>query len=298
MSIKASTLDEVEVIPTGLFVDKLIGVGGIPKGHIVELFGDPGVGKSSLALQMVGAAQKIGQRCLWVDNEFYFTPRYATELGVDNSKLDLIQEGIAEAALEEVVDEVEKGKVDLVVLDSIGGLRTRAESEKTFEERTIGAQANLVAKFCRKIVPLLSMKKVAFIVINHSFVDIMSGKIQTSGGKKLGYHKAVSIRLKVNPTLALKSGEKQVGKVVEAQVWGKNRLAATEGLKVSANFLFGKGFSATADLFQDAIDKGIITKEGQSFFFAGEKLGRGMNAAREAFEKNSELQAQIKEKFL
>lgn len=293
MLTKASDLDEVGVIPTHLFIDKLMGVGGIARGHITEIFGDPGIGKSSLCLQIVAAAQKQGAKCLWTDIEYYFTPRYAKELGVDNEKLLLIREQYAEAALAEVEDIIEKSKADLVIIDSIGGLTPRAEIEKGVDGKTIGAQASLVARFCRRVVPLLSMNKIALIVINHSFVDIMSGKIMTSGGKKLGYHKAVSIRLKAKTGVVLKQGDRQVGKVIEAQVWGKNRLAATEGMKTDANFLFGKGFSASADLFQQAVEAGIITKEGQSFVFRSEKLGRGAQAARDAFDNNKELQQQV-----
>lgn len=297
MLTKASDLDDIQAIPTGLFIDKLTGVNGIAIGHITEIFGDPGIGKSSLCLQIAASAQKRRLRCLWVDIEWGFTPRYAKELGVDNDELLLIREQFAEAALTEVEEAIEKKKVDLVVLDSIGGLTPRAEIEKGMDGKTIGGQAGLVAKFCRKIVPLIAMNKVALIVINHSFVDIMSGKIQTSGGKKLGYHKAVSVRLKAKTGVVLKQGDRQVGKVIEAQVWGKNRLAATEGMKLDANFLFGKGFSASADLFQQAVDAGIITKEGQSFIFRSEKLGRGAQAARDAFDNNKELQATV-EKLL
>jgi len=293
MITKASELDEIKVIKTGLFVDKLTGVGGIARGHITEIFGDPGIGKSSLCLQIVASAQKQGINCLWADVEWGYTPRYANELGVDNTKLFLIREQYAEASLAEVEETIEKGKVELVVIDSIGGLTPRAEIEKGIDGKTIGAQAGLVSRFCRKIVPLLAMKNIALIVINHSFVDIMSGKIQTSGGKKLGYHKAVSIRLKSKTGVVLKQGDRQVGKVIESQVWGKNRLAATEGMKLDANFVFGKGFSASADLFQLAVDKGVITKEGQSFVFRGEKLGRGAQAARDAFDNNKELQATV-----
>jgi recombination protein RecA len=295
MLTKASELDDITVIPTGLFIDKLTGVGGIARGHITEVFGDPGIGKSSLCLQIVGAAQKRGNTCVWADVEWGYTPRYAKELGVKNEDLYLIRDQYAEASLQEVEELIEKGNIDLIVIDSIGGLTPRAEQEKGIDAKTIGAQAGLVARFCRKVVPLLAMNNVALVVINHSFVDIMSGKIQTSGGKKLGYHKAVSIRLKQKTGVVLKSGDRQVGKVVVAQVWGKNRLAATEGMELDAQFIFGQGFSSTADLFQDAVDKGVITKEGQSFVFRSEKIGRGANAAREAVMASPELQAQIKE---
>lgn len=290
----ASSIGDVEVIPTGLFVDKLSGIGGIPRGVITEIFGDESIGKSSFCLQMIASAQKAGLKCLFADVEWSYDIRYATSLGVDNDKLGLIRERFAENTLDAIEEAVESGKWDLVVLDSVGGILPRSEAEKETGGKTIGGQAGLVAKFCRKIVPLLRIHNVALVVINHSFTDIMTGKLMTSGGKKLQYHKSLSLRFKMKygPNI-IKQGDRKVGKVVVGEV-RKNKLAATEGLELEGQLIFGTGFSAVADLLGDAIDKGVITKKGNTFFFGEEKLGIGLSKVRKLIEDNSSLQEQIK----
>jgi len=180
-----------------------------------------------------------------------------------------------------------------VVLDSIGGILPRSEAEKESGGKTIGGQAGLVAKFCRKIVPLLKIHNVALVVINHSFVDIMSGKILTSGGKKLSYHKSISIRLKQKFGVTLKQGDRKVGKVVVGEV-KKNKEAATEGMELDGQLIFGTGFSAAADLLGDAIDKGIVTKRGNTFYFGDEKLAIGLGKVRKMIESDELLAEKIK----
>lgn len=290
----ADSVEAIDAISSGLFLDKLSGIGGIPRGLITEIFGDEGIGKSSVCLQLVAAAQKQGLRCLWADVEWSYDPNYALLLGVDNSKLGLIRERFAETTLDAIEEAVESGKWDLVVLDSIGGILPRAEAEKGVEGKVIGGQAGLIAKFCRKVVPSLSLSNTALIVINHSFTDIMSQKLLTSGGKKLAYHKSLSIRLKSKyGGNVLKSGDRKVGKVVIGEV-RKNKVGATEGLEVEAQLFFGQGFSASADLMGDAIEKGVITKKGNTYFFGSEKLGIGMGKVRQAIEADAVLSEKIK----
>lgn len=287
-----SKYNTVTGIATGLGVDRITGIGGIPVGRITEVFGEAGVGKSTLCLQLVANAQKQGKRCLWADVEWSYETRYAEQLGVDNKKLGLLQERLAEDVLDAIEDALEHGKYDLIILDSIGGLLPRAAAEKTAGEKTIGGQAGLVATFCRKIVPLLVIKEVALVVINHSYTDIMSGKLMTSGGEKLRYHKSLSIRLKPKMGVVLKSGEDKVGKVIIAEI-KKNKVGATEGQTCDMQLLFGTGFSASADILQDALDKGIIEKKGASFYLNGEKIAYGMPAMRKLME--GDLAAKLKE---
>lgn len=290
----ADSIEDFDAISTGLFVDKLTGVGGIPRGVITELFGDEGIGKSSLCLQIVAAAQNGGLRCLWADVEWSYSARYAESLGVDNSKLGLIRERFAETTLDALEEAIESGKWDLVVLDAVGGILPRAEAEKSAEGKTIGSQAKLMANFCRKIVPLLSINNVALIAINHQFTDIMSGKLMTSGGKKFQYHKALSIRLKAKfGSGGLKQGDKRVGKVVVGEV-RKNKVGGTEGMELEGQFIFGQGFSASADLLADAIERGAITKKGNTYYFGTEKLGIGLSKVRQAIEVDAVLSEKIK----
>lgn len=292
--IYADSLEEVDVIKTGLFFDKLTGVKGIPRGVITEIFGDESIGKSSFCLQMVAAAQKDGKRCLFADVEWSYSASYAKALGVDNTKLGVLRERFAETTLDALEEEVESGNWDLIVLDSVGGILPRAEAEKDSSGRTIGGQAGLIAKFCRKIVPLLKIHNVALVVINHSFTDIMTGKLMTSGGKKLSYHKSLSVRFKMKyGANIIKQGDKKVGKVVIGEV-RKNKLAATEGMELEGQLIFGTGFSAVADLLGDAIDEGVITKTGNTYWFGKEKLGIGLGKTRVALEEDKELAKNVK----
>lgn len=278
----ASSLSHVDVIRTDTFLDRLSGIGGIPRGRITEIYGDPSVGKTSVCLQAIATAQKNGLKCLFADIEFSYETRYAESLGVNNKKLGLIQEQHAEAALDEIQKAVESGEWDLIVLDSIGGLLPRAESEKAAGEKVIGGQASLVAAFCRKIVPLLSLRNCALVVLNHSFTDIMSGAIKTSGGAKLGFHKSLSIRLRAKTGVVLKSGEKVIGKVVIAET-KKNKLASTEGMVLEVQMIFGESFSAGADLMNEAIER-LFERRGNTFYYEQEKLGM-ISAVRELFKQ-------------
>lgn len=295
MSIQyANSIEDVDSIPSGLFVDKLTGIGGFPRGVITEIFGDEGIGKSSICLQLVANAQRMGLKCLWADVEWSYSPLYASSLGVDNSKLGIIRERFAEATLDQLEEAAESGKWDLIILDSIGGILPRAEAEKGAEGKTIGGQAGLIAKFCRKVVPSLAVNKVALVVINHAFIDIMSGKLLTSGGKKLAYHKSLSIRFKGKNGVSLKQGDRKVGKVVVGEV-RKNKMAATEGLELDGQLIFGTGFSASADLLGDAIDRGIIVKRGVTYYLGETKLGVGLGRVRKMLEDDESLTVKVKE---
>lgn len=278
----ADELENIETLPTGTFLDKMIS--GLPKGKIIEIWGDESVGKSTLCLQIIANAQKNGLKCLWADVEYSYEANYAKALGVDNAKLAIIREPEAEAVLNQL--EESAAKFDLIVLDSIGGLTPRAEIEKEAGEKTIGGQAGLVARFCRKIVPTLATEGTTLIVINHSFIDIMSGRILTSGGKKLQYHKSLSIRLKVNSKLAIKSGERKVGKVIIASI-AKDKCFGKEGAEVDGQLIFGTGFSASADRFKELLTAGEITKTGNTYHYQGKVLGVGRLKAQDALKAAS-----------
>lgn len=266
----ASELENVEFISTGLFTDKI--TNGVPRGKIMEVWGDASVGKSTLCLQIIASAQKQGLTCLWADVEYSYETSYAKELGTDNSTLGIIRERDAETILDSIESAIADDKLDLVIIDSIGGLTPRAEIEKGADGKVIGGQAGLVARFCRKVVPLLAIRNIALIVINHSFVDIMSSKVMTSGGRKLDYHKSLSIRLKAKSGVVIKQGEKTIGKVITAIVT-KDKVRGQEKSEVDGQLLFGQGFSITADLLDEALRKGIIERRGNTFFMGNEKLG-------------------------
>lgn len=283
MKASQASYFQYKVIPTGYAsLDKILGVGGIPLKKLTEISGVYSVGKSTLGLSIVSAAQKEGLDTLWVDAEYSFDLNYARTLGVDVDELDLIAERFAEGTLDATEEWISSHKNSLVVLDSIGGLLPRAEAEKDANGKVIGGQAKLIATFCRKIIPLLSINNVGLVVLNHQFTDIMTGKLKTSGGQKLEYHKSLWILLrKVNKRVM--SGDKQVGDIIEVEV-RKNKLAGTLKQTTELTLIYGEGFMKGADLMQEALDKGIIEKKGNSYFFQSEKLCTGLPKLRELFK--------------
>lgn len=283
MKASESPYNKINWLSTGFQgLDKILG-GGIPQRKITELSGYFSVGKSTLALQIVSQAQKAGMPCLWADSEFSFGQDYAEVMGVDCDELDLLQERYAEDALDLIEEWLENHKGGLVVLDSVGGLLVRQEAEKDASGKTIGGQAKAIATFCRKIVPILAVNNNALIVLNHQFTDIMTGKIKTSGGAKLEYAKSIWLALRVANKKRIMQGDTQVGVVIEAEI-RKNKLAGTFKQKCELQMLFGQGFSQEADLLQQLLDSGEVTKRGNTYFLGETKLGVGLQKAREALK--------------
>lgn len=272
---RASSTAKITSISTGLSqLDKITGISGIPVGRITEISGKWSAGKTTLALQNVVEAQRVGKECYWLDTEFSWDNGYAEAVGVDTDLLFLIQSPTAEEGLDTLLEVAKEEKDTLMVIDSVGGLHPRDEAEKTSGERTIGAQAGLIARFCRKIVPHLALRNHALVVLNHEYLEIgaLRPTIKTSGGEKLSYHKSLWIRL--NRTgMNVKVGEKIVGYKATAEI-RKNKVAPTERQSCELEMSYGEGFLASANLFEEALAKGIITRVGNTHFFAGEtKLG-------------------------
>jgi recombination protein RecA len=280
-----SEFAQIDWIPTGLSsLDKILG-GGIPTKRITEISGPFSVGKTTLALMAMTRAQQEKYKTLWCDFEWSWEHDYPKSLGVDLKKTMLIQERYAETAIDDIEAWAEKNKDGLIVVDAIGAMLPRAEAEKGSDGKTIGGQAGLVAKFCRKVTPLLVQNNIAMIVLNHEFTDIMSGRIMTSGGKKLEHAKAIWLKLrKVSKNVM--QGDQKVGEIIEAEV-RKNKLAPTMRQTAELTLLFGKGFSAEADLFNELLASGEIRKEGQKYFRNGVTMGRGINQAREWLKNNA-----------
>lgn len=282
---KASEISTSEYIDTGLpQLNKILG-GGIPLKRITEISGQWSSGKTSLALQVISNAQKLGYECIFFDAEWAWENLYAKKLAVDTDKLGLIQTRAAEDGLDILLEYLEGDKVKkippgrdtLFVIDAVGALHPRDEAEKDAGSRTIGSQSALVARFCRKVVPMLWMNNCALIVLNHEYTPIemqMPGRppqVKTSGGKKLEYHKSVWLRLS-RIGMNLKVGEKFVGFKVKAEV-KKNKLADTEKQFAEMEFFYNRGFNPTSDLKEDALEAGVLVREGNTFFAFGEKIG-------------------------
>lgn len=278
---------EYDVIPTGLKLDGAIGVGGIPTRKIVEVYGPYSVGKTTLALQLIAAAQLEGRKCLWADIEFAWDDKYASALGVNLTTVGLIQEQVAEDALDDILDFAAKQKNALIVIDAVGALHPRQEAEKASDSKSIGTQAKMVAVFCRRMVPLLALNNHCLLVLNHSFKDVMSGAHKTSGGEKLAYHKSLSISLKQKFGVAVTraSDGAKVGIVIEAEIM-KNKLAATVGSKVELMMIPGQGFSKEFDKLQDLMKSGEVSLRGKTYFRGETKMGIGAKKAREYLKAN------------
>jgi recombination protein RecA len=282
LKASANPYREIKWISTGLSsLDRILG-GGIPHRKLTEISGQFSMGKSTLALQIVAEAQKGGTPCLWVDTEFSYTEEYASALGVNSDQLDLYAGRYAEENLDYIEEWAESNKNSLIVLDSIGGLLPRAEAEKGADGKVIGGQAKLIATFTRKMTPVLAINNIALVVLNHQFTDIMSGKLKTSGGAKLEYSKSIWLMLRSANKRVMK-GDQQIGMIVEAEI-RKNKLAPTVKQKVPLTMLYGTGFSADADLLQDLLDSGEVTKKGNTYYRGDQKLGIGKTKAYEALK--------------
>lgn len=287
----SSPYSQITWITTGFQnLDTILG-GGIPTRKITEISGQYSVGKSTLALQTVAEAQKMGLKVLWADPEISWGASYAESLGVEVSRINLLYADHAEGYLDEIQEWAEKHKNSFIVIDSIGGLLPRSEQEKEAGGKVIGGQAKLIATFCRKMVPIIAMNNIALLVLNHNFTDLMTGKIMTSGGAKLQYAKSIWLMLrKANKRVV--QGDKQVGDVIECEI-RKQKLTDTLKQKCELTMLYGSGFSKTSNLMDEAILKGVITKQGNSYFIGERKLAVGLSKLREALKEET-LQQEIK----
>lgn len=276
-----------EFISTGIpALDKVLG-GGIGFCAITEISGKWSSGKSTLAFQTLSQAQKLGAKCLLYDVERSYDPAYAEALGVDTEKLLLLKADTAEEGLDEVIEWVKTNDRTMIVIDAIGALNTKDEMEKSIGEVTIAGRARLVARLMRKIVPQIDIHDCAFLVLNHEF-EAIGGigvpEVKTSGGKSLEYYRSVWLRLKRTGT-NVRVGERTVGYKAEAEV-RKNKLAPTERMKAPLEMSYGHGFIAEANLFDEALEAGVIVKKANTYFYGETKLG-SISLAKEWLKNNS-----------
>jgi recombination protein RecA len=250
MKAHENPLDKFDLIQTPFPMLNTILGGGLPSKKIVEVSGQAAVGKSTLALQLTAEYQRQKKPCLWADSEFSFTTDYAKIMGIDTHELDLVQEQFAEAMLDAIEKWATSHQNGLVVLDSIGALLPREEAEKGAEGRSIGLQARLIGSFTRRIVPILALKNNTLIVLNHTFTDLNTGRLKTSGGAKLEYAKSLWLTLKRSYGKAPKRGSDGLKSVIfiECEV-RKNKTAPTEGMKADIELQQGHGFATQPIIF-------------------------------------------------
>jgi recombination protein RecA len=234
----------LEKVVTGVTaLDEILG-GGVTLGCITEFFGPPSVGKSTLALQVIAAAQKAGRPCMFADTEFSFTPAFAESLGVDCSKLELTQFRLGEETFDAVIAWITENQGGVVVLDSIGQILPREEAEKPAEGKTIGLQARLMGAFCRRAVGLLAENDVSLILVNHEVINITTGAVGSSGGAKLAFAKRYSIRLrgKFGAANSKKDDGSTRLKTIEAELKKEKGADTHEGKKIDFYYEKSSGF--------------------------------------------------------
>ncbi len=296
MRMGESNLDGVDAISTGsLSLDMALGVGGIPRGRITEIYGPESGGKSTLALHCVAEAQRAGGLALYVDAEHALDTEYARALGVDVDRLYISQPSNGEEALE-ITDAITRsGAVDIVVIDSVAALVPRAEIEGEMGDSFVGIQARMMSKALRKLGGSLSKSKTAAIFINQlrEKIGVMYGNPETTpGGRALKFW--ASVRLEVRKGDAIKVGTDQIGARTKVKVV-KNKVAPPFRT-AEFDMIFGRGISKAGDVLDIAAAKGIIGKAGTYFNYGDLRLGQGRDNARQYLEENAEVFAEIDRK--
>ena len=288
---------DVDVIPSGsLALDMALGVGGIPRGRVIEIFGPESSGKTTLALHIVSEAQKKGGLAAFVDAEHALDPDYAKRLGVKINDLLISQPDTGEQALEIVESLVRSGSVDVVVIDSVAALTPQAEIEGEMGHQHIGLQARLMSHALRKLTAIVSKTKTAVIFINQirMQIGIMFGNPETTpGGRALKFY--ASVRIDVRRAAQIKKGEEIVGNRVNAKVV-KNKVAAPFR-RAEFDIFYNEGISKDAELLTLGEKYAVVKKAGASFTFEGTRLGQGFDNARMFLKQNTKIAEDIGKKI-
>jgi len=289
---------DVPVISTGSFsLDIALGVGGFPKGRIVEIFGPESSGKTTLALHAIAEAQKAGGKTAFIDAEHALDPEYAKKLGVKINELLISQPDSGEEALNIMESLVRSGIIDVIVVDSVAALTPKVEIEGEMGAQYIGLQARMMSQALRKITALADRTKTLIIFINQLRDKIgMMGygePTTTPGGRALKFY--ASVRIDIRRIAQIKKGEDSVGNRVRAKVV-KNKVAAP--FKIAEfDIMFGEGISYSGDILNSAIKSGAVSKSGNTYSFEGEKLGVGLEAAKQFLSENKQLLNKIKKQL-
>lgn len=288
---------KVEAIPTGSFsLDVALGVGGVPRGRVIEVFGPEMSGKTTLALSIIAQAQKKDIKCAFIDAEHALDPEYAKRIGVKTSELLISQPDSGEEALNILENLVHSGIIGVVVVDSVAALTPRAEIEGEIGDQQIGLQARLMSQALRKLTSLSSKSNALIVFINQIRSQIggmtWGNPETTPGGRALKFY--ASVRIDVRRIAQIKKGEDVVGNRTRAKVV-KNKVAAPFRV-AEFDILYGQGISYANDIINTGLKTGVLTKTGNTISFAGEKLGVGMDATRQRLESDHKLLKDISAK--
>ena len=283
----------VDAIPSGsLALDKALGIGGYPKGRIIEIFGPESSGKTTLALHAIAECQKQGGRCAFIDAENAIDPVYAKHLGVDIDELILSQPDSGEQALDITELLIKSGAIDLVVVDSVAALVPQAELDGEMGDASVGLQARLMSKAMRKLAGVMNHSNTTAIFINQlrEKVGVMFGNPETTpGGRALKFYS--SVRLDVRRSETLKNGADAYGNVTKIKVV-KNKVAPPFKT-ATVNIIYGEGISHSDELINLAVENDIIEKAGAWFSYEGEKIGQGIYSVREYLKTHPEFEEKV-----
>jgi len=291
-----NTISPVEAISTGaISIDYALGIGGLPRGRAVEIFGPESSGKTTLALQVVAEAQKAGGLAAFVDAEHALDAEYARKLGVDIDNLLVSQPDNGEQALEIVEVLIRSGSVDVVVVDSVAALVPRAEIEGEMGEAQMGLQARLMSQALRKLTGAISKSKTVLIFINQlrEKIGVMFGNPETTtGGRALKFY--ASVRIDIRRIGAIKDGDTVVGGRTRVKIV-KNKMAPPFR-EAEFDIVYGEGISREGDLLDLAVDRKIVEKSGAWFAYGGERLGQGRENVKAFLKEHPDILASIDEK--
>jgi len=286
----------IEAIQTGaLALDVALGVGGLPRGRVIEIFGPESSGKSTLAMHVVAEAQRNGGICAYIDAEHAMDPVYARAIGVDIDQLLISQPDTGEQALEIADMLVRSGALDVVVIDSVAALTPRAEIEGEMGDTHVGLQARLMSQALRKLTANLNRTNTIMIFINQlrEKIGVMFGSPETTpGGRALKFY--ASVRLDIRRIESIKDGAEIVGNRTRVKVV-KNKVAPPFR-QAEFDIMYGKGISREGSLLDMAVDMGIIKKSGAWFTYDGEQLGQGRENAKNFLSANPEIMVEVSEK--
>ena len=286
----------IEVIPTGaISIDFALGIGGMPRGRVVEIYGPESSGKTTLALQVIAEAQRAGGMAAFVDAEHALDAQYAQKLGVDVENLLVSQPDHGEQALEIVEVLIRSGGVDVVVVDSVAALVPKAEIEGEMGEAQMGLQARLMSQALRKLTGVVSKSKTTLIFINQlrEKIGVMFGNPETTtGGRALKFY--ASVRVDIRRIASIKDGDHVIGGRTRVKVV-KNKLAPPFR-EAEFDVMYGEGISREGDLLDLAVDKRIIEKSGAWFAYGGERLGQGRENAKQFLKENPDIRQIIEDR--
>src|ERR1700736_6477007 len=290
---QSGAIQPIDAISTGsISIDYALGVGGVPRGRVIEIFGPESSGKTTLALQVIAEAQKLGGMAAFVDAEHALDAAYAQKLGVDVDNLLVSQPDNGEQALEIVEVLIRSGGVDVVVVDSVAALVPRAEIEGEMGEAQMGLQARLMSQALRKLTGAVSKSKTCLIFINQlrEKIGVMFGNPETTtGGRALKFYS--SVRIDIRRIAAIKEGDVVTGSRTRVKVV-KNKVAAPFR-EAEFDILYGEGISREGDLLDIAVNHNLLEKSGSWFSYKGERIGQGRENARQFLKDNKDVMAKL-----